>query len=90
MANAWLAHVKKTMRAHKGMKFSQVLKKAKSSYKKHGKMHGGVTPPKEGGPANPPVASPVASPASSPKAEGVMGGRRRRSSSRRTRRHRRR
>ena len=33
-ANPWLAHVKKTMKANKGMAFKAVLKKAKSSYKK--------------------------------------------------------
>ena len=33
-ANPWLAHVKKTMAANKGMAFKAVLKKAKASYKK--------------------------------------------------------
>ena len=33
MANAWLAHVKATMKKHKGMKFKQVLKEAKKTYK---------------------------------------------------------
>jgi hypothetical protein len=33
MANAWLSHVKHTMKAHKGMKFGQVLKLAKKTYK---------------------------------------------------------
>jgi hypothetical protein len=33
MANKWLAHVKKTMKSHKGMKFGQVLKLAKKTYK---------------------------------------------------------
>jgi hypothetical protein len=33
MANAWLAHVKKTMKAHKGIKFGAVLKMAKKTYK---------------------------------------------------------
>lgn len=36
MANKWLAHVKKTMKAHKGLKFGQVLKLAKKSYGKKG------------------------------------------------------
>jgi hypothetical protein len=36
MANKWLAHVKKTMKSHKGLKFGQVLKLAKKTYKKHG------------------------------------------------------
>ncbi len=30
----WMAHVKKTMRAHKGKSLSQVLKMAKKTYKK--------------------------------------------------------
>jgi len=38
--NPWLAHVKQTMKSHKGMKFGQVLKMAKKTYKK-GKMSGG-------------------------------------------------
>lgn len=36
MANAWLAHVKSTMKSHKGMKFKDVLKLAKKTYKKSG------------------------------------------------------
>ena len=36
MANRWLAHVKATLRSHKGLKFSQVLKLAKKTYKKKG------------------------------------------------------
>jgi hypothetical protein len=45
MANKWLAHVKKTMKSHKGLKFGQVLKLAKKTYKKHGggdEMAGGA------------------------------------------------
>lgn len=42
MANKWLAHVKKTMKAHKGKKFGDVLKMAKKTYK--GGAEGGVTP----------------------------------------------
>ena len=34
MANPWLAHVKETARKHKGMKFKDVLKHAKKTYKK--------------------------------------------------------
>jgi len=34
--NAWLTHVKKTMKSHKGMKFGQVLKLAKKTYKMKG------------------------------------------------------
>ncbi len=36
MANPWLAHVKETARKHKGMKFKDVLKHAKKTYKKKG------------------------------------------------------
>ena len=39
MANPWLAHVKETARKHKGMKFKDVLKHAKKTYKK--KAHSG-------------------------------------------------
>lgn len=34
---AWMAHVKKTMRANKGKSLKQVLKMAAKSYKKSGK-----------------------------------------------------
>lgn len=34
MASRWLAHVKATMKANKGMKLKDVLKKAAASYKK--------------------------------------------------------
>ena len=44
MANKWLTHVKKTMKSHKGMKFGQVLKMAKKTYK-----GGGVEPAGETG-----------------------------------------
>ena len=30
--NKWLAHVKKTMKAHKGKSFKAILRKAKESY----------------------------------------------------------
>lgn len=42
--SAWMTHVKKTMRAHKGMKLAQVLKMAKKTYKKtmRGGNKGGV------------------------------------------------
>ena len=36
MANAWLAHVKSTMKKHRGKSFKQVLKIAKKNYKKIG------------------------------------------------------
>jgi hypothetical protein len=37
---AWMAHVKATMRANKGLKLKQVLKLAKKTYKKS--MKGGA------------------------------------------------
>jgi hypothetical protein len=40
---AWLSHVKKTMKSHKGMKFGQVLKLAAKTYKKHGGGAEGAT-----------------------------------------------
>jgi hypothetical protein len=40
MANKWLAHVKKTMKSHKGKKFGDILKMAKKTYK--GGAEGGV------------------------------------------------
>jgi hypothetical protein len=42
--SAWLTHVKKTMRANKGMKLKQVLKIAKKTYKKtmRGGSKGGI------------------------------------------------
>ena len=61
MANKWLAHVKKTMKSHKGMKFGQVLKMAKKTYKGGG---GEVAP------------APESSGSTLPNAAGV-GGRRR-------------
>jgi hypothetical protein len=52
MANKWLAHVKKTMKAHKGLKFGQVLKLAKKSYGKKGGADEDVEEmPMEGTPA---------------------------------------
>jgi hypothetical protein len=52
MANKWLAHVKKTMKSNKGMKFGQVLKLAKKTYKKTGGGEGGgpEPAPSSGGP----------------------------------------
>ena len=41
--SAWMTHVKKTMRAHKGMKLMQVLKLAKKTYTKKAKRGGGAT-----------------------------------------------
>jgi len=36
MANAWLIHVKATMKKHPGKSFKLVLKEAKKTYKKSG------------------------------------------------------
>jgi hypothetical protein len=41
--SAWMSHVKKTMKAHKGMKLMQVLKLAKKTYKKT-RRGGGLSP----------------------------------------------
>ena len=65
---AWMAHVKATMRAHKGLKLKQVLKLAKKTYKKG--MRGGFTSSGAGAAS----ASPVG---------GQDGGRRRTRRSRR-------
>lgn len=50
-ATSWMAHVKATMRAHKGLKLKQVLKLAKKTYKKTAKRGGGavLTPALVGG-----------------------------------------
>jgi hypothetical protein len=42
--SAWMTHVKKTMRANKGMKLMQVLKMAKKTYKKSKKGGASITP----------------------------------------------
>jgi hypothetical protein len=39
--NPWTAHVKEVSKQNPGMKFIDVLKKAKVSYKKHRPQHGG-------------------------------------------------
>jgi len=80
MANKWLAHVKKTMKSHKGMKFGQVLKMAKKTYK------GGadVAPHTDfGGNADISSAGPNSSSPFHPSDAAPVGGRRR---SRKTRR----
>lgn len=56
MANKWLAHVKKTMKAHKGLKFGQVLKMAKKTYGKKG----GADMPEEAAPPMEDTAAPAA------------------------------
>jgi hypothetical protein len=76
MANKWLAHVKKTMKSHKGMKFGQVLKMAKKTYK------GGadVTPHTDSGyGADLSYAGPNSSSPFHPSDAAPVGGRRRKS-----------
>lgn len=41
--SAWMAHVKKTMRAHKGLSLKRALVKAAESYKKTAKRGGGAS-----------------------------------------------
>lgn len=43
--SAWMAHVKKTMRANKGKSLSQVLKMAKKTYTKKSKKGGAALSP---------------------------------------------
>lgn len=48
--SAWMTHVKKTMKAHKGMKLMQVLKLAKKTYKKSKRGGASLSPqPLSGG-----------------------------------------
>jgi hypothetical protein len=50
LSTSWMAHVKATMRAHKGLKLKQVLKLAKKTYKKAKKGGAVLTPlPLSGG-----------------------------------------
>ena len=44
--SSWMMHVKKTMRAHRGLKLKQVLKLAKKTYKKsrRARRGGGLSP----------------------------------------------
>lgn len=84
MANAWLAHVKKTLKSNKGMKFGQVLKLAKKTYKKGGADVQGDFGPKKvrrGGEETGSVSDGEEPP--------VEGARRRRRTGRKTRRTRR-
>ncbi len=78
-AGSWMRHVKKTMRAHKGMKLKDVLKMAKKTYKKS-KKGGAVLTPLSLEPGE----------AGAPAGAATVGGRRRRSSrkgSKKTRKH---
>lgn len=78
---AWMAHVKKTMRANKGKSLMQVLKMAKKTYKKSKK--GGALSP------HPYTATGGAAGGVASTATPLSGGRRRRGSrkSRGTRKH---
>jgi len=69
---AWMAHVKKTMRANKGKSLMQVLKMAKKTYKKSKKGGASLTPHPYNAAGG--AAGGVASTAA------VVGGRRRRGS----------
>jgi hypothetical protein len=51
MANKWLAHVKKTMKSHKGKKFGDILKMAKKTYKGGADVEG--APSMSSGPMSP-------------------------------------
>ena len=62
-----MAHVKKTMRAHKGMKLKDVLKMAKKTYKKS----------KRGGAALTPASADGADMGGAPAGAATVGGRRR-------------
>ena len=71
--NAWLTHVKKTMKSHKGMKFGQVLKLAKKTYKTKG--GGDVTPHSDfGGSADLSYAGPNSSSPFHPSDAAPAGG----------------
>ena len=76
--SAWMVHVKKTMRAHKGMKLGQVLKLAAKSYRstakkskktKKGLFFGGQDPM-----AAPPATGPVAPAVPAAPTMPMMGG----------------
>jgi hypothetical protein len=79
--SSWMTHVRKTMKAHKGMKLKDVLKMAKKTYKKSKKGGALLTPqPLEAGPAGAPAGA------------STVGGKRRgsrksRKGSRKTRKH---
>ena len=95
MANAWLAHVKKTMKVmkkhgtyKKGMGLKQVISAAKKTYKKH---RGGEEKSDDSSSEGAADGVEVPGAGASTKPTPEMGGRRhRRRSTGRTRRHRRR
>ena len=49
--NAWLTHVKRTMKSHKGKKFGDILKMAKKTYKGGADVEG--SPSLSSGPMSP-------------------------------------
>ncbi len=49
LSTSWMAHVKATMRSHRGMKLKQVLKLAKKTYKKSKRGGAVLTPATVGG-----------------------------------------
>lgn len=80
---AWMAHVKKTMRSHKGKSLKQVLKIAAKTYKKSGKKTARKT--RKGkkflgmfGGAAPAVAETAAGAEAAGAEAAMAGGRRRR------------
>jgi hypothetical protein len=75
--SAWMVHVKKTMRANKGMKLGKVLKLAAKSYKKTKRGGGGSVGE---------TASPLSGGGVAATASPLSGGRRRRGT-RKTRKH---
>ena len=86
MANKWLAHVKKTMKSHKGMKFGQVLKMAKKTYK--GGAGGDVAPDSDFGySSDVSNAGPNSTSPFHPSDAAPFGGRRRSRKTRRSRKH---
>jgi hypothetical protein len=66
--SAWMSHVKKTMRAHKGMKLGAVLKMASKTFKKS-RRGGALSPSPLGGEGG-----------GAPTGAAPVGGRRRRGS----------
>lgn len=68
--SAWMAHVKKTMRANKGKKLSAVLKMASKTFKKSRRGGAALTPASYGAQAG----------GAAPLTPAAVGGRRRRGS----------
>ena len=77
--SAWMSHVKKTMRAHKGMKLGAVLKMASKTFKKS-KRGGALSPLPYGATGGGPEGMGPTGPETP-----ATGGRRRRRGSRKSR-----